>query len=45
MKRGDVLNNRRWHIGEDGWTSAHGVHRDRAWYSAIAEANQRFLGV
>jgi hypothetical protein len=33
------------HEGEKGWTSNRGAHRDRAWYTAVAEACPRYLGV
>ena len=35
------------HRGEKGWerSMTRGVHRDRAWYSAIAEAAPKYLGI
>src|SRR5262249_43918229 len=33
------------HQGEDGWQVTRGALRDRAWYTAVAEACPRYLGV
>ena len=33
------------HEGGKGWTSNRGAHRDLAWYTAVAEACPRYLGV
>jgi hypothetical protein len=33
------------HEGEPGWIPKRGVHRDLAWYTAVAEACPRYLGV
>jgi hypothetical protein len=35
----------RGHRDEDGWSVTRGAHRDRAWYTAIAEACPGYLGV
>jgi hypothetical protein len=33
------------HHGEKGWEMKRGVHRDFGWYTAVAEACPRYLGV
>src|SRR5262249_46848917 len=33
------------HVGEKGWTSKRGAHRDLGWYTAVSEACPKYLGV
>jgi hypothetical protein len=33
------------HRGEKGWKKKRGAHRDLAWYTAVAEACPRYLGI
>src|SRR5580765_8609397 len=33
------------HHDEEGWHATRGVHRDRGWFTAVAEAAPKYLGV